>query len=661
MKRANSKDLREFEKNKPASRIVRIIKIIGKCLLFLLFFLGLLSILGAKWYTKYYSDVSIGQLLYHLYAPFEGADTGFIETFLPECLPIPVIGTIIFGVVYILNKKILRGTVNVLTSILLIVASIGTFLFGASCLSTSMHLSSYIENLTSSSDIYEKEYVDPKEVEFTFPTEKRNLIYIFCESMETTYEGSKDGGITDTDYIPELTKLQNENDTFNGGDSAYNGYYVPTSSNWTVAGIVGQTCGTPLTVDSSLGNNITEGEFLPNATSIGDILEQAGYTNEFMCGSDIAFGGRENYLTQHGNYKFFDINYARSNDYVDSDYGVWWGFEDAKLFEFAKSELNTLSSKEEPFNLTLLTVDTHFPNGYTCQDCDDKYDENYSNVMTCSSKKISEFVEWAKTQDWYENTTIVIAGDHKTMDTNWFKNKDTDDYTRKAYYTIINSAVDAKREDSRTVCTYDLFPTTLASLGVTFNSERLGFGTNLYGESATVCEKLGFEVFNDKISIRSDYYINYLFGGRDVTKSLVTEDSSDEEVTETEPALPEYFEGTYDYSTGTTTTYNGQTYGGGSQQYIPVQPSNGEYSGSENSGEAGGGTSTDTGGETGGSGGDTGGTGTDTGGGTGTDTGGETGGNSGGTDTGGDAVTPAPAEPVIVTPEVAVSSEVTTE
>ncbi|MDO4466260.1 MAG: sulfatase-like hydrolase/transferase [Bacillota bacterium] len=594
MKRASSRDLREFKKNKPTSKIITFSRKLFIVLIFVLFFIGLLGFTGAKWYHKYYSDVSIGQLLFHIYAPMDGADTGFIQTFIPECLPIPAIGLLIFSILYLINKKVFKGIVSILVSCLLVIASLGTFVFGAKELSESMHLQSYIESVTTTSNIYEDKYVDPKEVKFTFPTEKRNLIYIFLESMETTYEGKKDGGLTSTDYIPELTKLQNENDTFNGGLAENNGYYVPSSSAWTVAGIVGQTCGTPLTVDSSLSNNITEGDFLPNATSIGDVLKQAGYTNEFMCGSDIAFGGRENYLKQHGDYKFFDLKYARENGYIEPDYSVWWGFEDEKLFDFAKSELDTLSSQEEPFNFTLLTVDSHFPNGYTCKDCKDTYDENYSNVLNCSSKKIDSFISWCKEQPWYENTTIVLAGDHKTMDTNWFQNKDTAGYNRKAYYTIINSAQEMQRKDARQVCTYDFFPTTLASLGIRFDSDRLAFGTNLYGTADTICEEMGFATFNDKISVRSDYYINYLFGGRDVSKPAVSEEPNET----VEPALPEFFEGEYDYHTGITTN-NGQQIGGGTHQYVPPKPQKPkpeEGDGSNKPGDSGDTTDSDTGG-----------------------------------------------------------------
>lgn len=39
----------------------------------------------------------------------------------------------------------------------------------------------------------------------------------------------------------------------------------------------------------------------------------------------------------------------------------------------------------------MLTVDTHFTDGYVCELCQNQYDEQYSNVIACSSRQVSEF------------------------------------------------------------------------------------------------------------------------------------------------------------------------------------------------------------------------------------------------------------------------------
>ena len=108
-------------------------------------------------------------------------------------------------------------------------------------------------------------------------------------------------------------------------------------------------------------------------------------------------------------------------------YLVWWGYEDQKLFEFAKQKVTELAAQPEPFNLTMLTVDTHFEDGYMCEGCPKLYgDDQYSNVMRCSSQQVASFIRWIQQQDFYENTTIVLCGDHPTMDSDYCEDVDSD-------------------------------------------------------------------------------------------------------------------------------------------------------------------------------------------------------------------------------------------
>ena len=82
----------------------------------------------------------------------------------------------------------------------------------------------YWYNVMHPSNIYEKYYVDPSSVNYTFPETKRNLIYIFMESMETTYEDTAHGGYFEESLIPELTELSENNLTFTNGDYSNNGF-----------------------------------------------------------------------------------------------------------------------------------------------------------------------------------------------------------------------------------------------------------------------------------------------------------------------------------------------------------------------------------------------------------------------------------------------------
>ena len=266
-----------------------------------------------------------------------------------------------------------------------------------------------------------------------------------------------------------------------------------------------QTSGLPLTIPIDGNSMNTQESFLPDVTALGDILEDAGYTQTFMIGSDGDFGGRTLYFTDHGNYGIEDYYYFRNLGKFPEDYKVWWGFEDEKLFEYAKEKLTELGQQSQPFNFTMLTVDTHFEDGYTCELCGTEYGENtYANVMACSSRQLSGFIEWIRQQDFYENTTIVISGDHRTMDKDFCADVDSA-YERNVYTAYINSAVQpADPQRRRDYTTFDAFPTTLAGLGVEIEGDRLGLGTNLFSDTMTLTELYGRDRVDSELQKKSE-------------------------------------------------------------------------------------------------------------------------------------------------------------
>lgn len=268
-----------------------------------------------------------------------------------------------------------------------------------------------------------------------------------------------------------------------------------------------QTSGLPLNISIDGNDMDTQDSFFSGIVTLGDILEKEGYSQTLMLGSEAVFGGRELYFTDHGHYDILDYNYAIENGWIPEDYRVWWGFEDEKLFSLAKEKLIDLAAQEEPFNLTLLTVDTHFEDGYVCELCDDKFGDNqYANVMACSSKQVSEFVKWIQQQDFYENTTIVISGDHPTMDSDFCEDID-EAYQRKVYTAYVNADASAGSE-RREFSTFDNFPTTLAALGVDIEGNRLGLGTNLFSNEQTLTEIYGIEKENQELSKNSEFLDN---------------------------------------------------------------------------------------------------------------------------------------------------------
>lgn len=464
-------------------------------------FIAPLLLFSAWWMFRTWKNLTMDELVFHLTGPLEGTNSDIIIEYLLQCMipSILILALTIIGMVIFRKKKffyLLDGVVLVI----FIGLSFGTVYMTAE----KLDVDGYLASQGTYSEFVDNNYVDPAEVSILFPEQKRNLIYIFLESMETTYADIEDGGGFNENVIPELTKTAQENEDFSGEDQAINGAYSMYGTTWTMGAMFAQTSGLPLNISIEANSMDTQESFFSGAITLGDILQEQGYSQRLLIGSDATFGGRRLYFTEHGNYDIVDYQYAVENGWIPEDYYVWWGYEDAYLFEFAKEQLRDLSIQEEPFNLTMLTVDTHFEDGYVCEKCEDTHgDDQYANVTACSSKQIEEFIRWIQEQDFYENTTIVLAGDHLTMDSDFCEDVSYD-YERKTYVSYINSATEPEMNTSRTYTTFDHFPTTLAALGAQIEGNRLGLGTNLFSTEETLVERYGIDYENQELEKRSE-------------------------------------------------------------------------------------------------------------------------------------------------------------
>ena len=483
--------------------LLKILYWVGEILTVFIAGLSVLLALSVRWMFATWTNLSMDELVYHLTAPLDGTNTDMIWDYVRVCA-VPTILVIFFLILILIawRKKekvhLFRGIINLVALVGIIVMLGYTW--------TELGVGDYLKDQNTESKFIEDEYVDPTDVEVVFPEQKRNLIYIFLESMETTYSDVDDGGAFDENVIPELTEIAQTNEDFSGADPKLNGGYSLAGTTWTMGAMFAQTSGLPLNISISANDMDTQDSFFPGVTTLGDILSDAGYTQTLLIGSEAQFGGRKLYFQEHGNYEMEDYSYAIENGLIPSDYKVWWGYEDQKLFEFAKEKLLQLSQGDEPFNLTMLTVDTHFEDGYVCEQCPTEYDTQYSNVMACSSRQVGDFLKWMQQQDFYENTTIVISGDHPTMDSDYCAEIDQEgNYDRRVFTAYINAAAYAQDQQERTYSTFDNFPTTLAALGVQIDGDRLGLGTNLFSGTKTLLEEFGNSKVNAELKKKSEF------------------------------------------------------------------------------------------------------------------------------------------------------------
>ena len=83
-------------------------------------------------------------------------------------------------------------------------------------------------------------------------------------------------------------------------------------------------------------------------------------------------------------------------------------------------------------------------------------------------------------------------------------------YDRVVYNAFINSRVLPVNNKNRVFTTMDMFPTTLAALGISIEGDRLGLGTNLFSSKKTIPEEIGLDNFNKELKKSSDYYYKYI-------------------------------------------------------------------------------------------------------------------------------------------------------
>lgn len=501
----------------PALRILEAIATVALCLLILVAFLCFFAV---AWYVRIYGRIGFDSVIYTLTGGMGGVSTELVENFLiGAALPALLCTVIVILPLFWAGKPLItfRGITlfpirRWVSSLIALVLSLSLILYAA----FQVQLVDYVVNNHRTGLIYPDEYRSPKDVTITFPEQKRNLIYIMLESMETSYLSEDLGGALPYNLIPELTQLAQDNVNFSHNTSVGGFREVPGTS-WTIGAMVGHTAGIPLKVPSGIADWQNgygkEGEFLPGATSLTSILQEQGYYQALMVGSDAGFGGRKTYFETHGIDKIYDLLTAWYDGTVEYGYwNDWWGFEDEILFDYAKKELTAISQQDQPFAFTLLTVDTHHIGGYRCQLCGSDYEESYENAIACSSRQVSEFVQWIMAQPFYENTTIVITGDHCSMDRGYFNRNVPLDYTRHVYNCFINAAATPSQTQNRQFSALDMFPTTLAAMGCTIEGQRLGLGTNLFSAESTLIETMGYDQFCTELSKKSEFYSQNFYG-----------------------------------------------------------------------------------------------------------------------------------------------------
>ncbi len=483
----------------------------------------------SKFIVKNFGEVTIPQILLNV----RTAETSnsllldYIKIAVPYVIKCAIVLFIIFYIAKLVNrfdtfgaffifllKKIKETTASAINFInnkpqtLVLVLLLVVTLYLLKAVDRKLHVFDYLKQEDSS--FVEQNYARLDIGSAIFENNKKqNLILLFAESIE---KGYSDESVYGDNLIKELVELKKE------GVSLY-GYRKTPGGYFTLDGISAQTLGMPLTqlpidINNSKFND-QFGALLSKTPGIFNLLKESGYKTASFSGTSKTFTNKGMFLNVHGiDNPYFKEHWLESGFLLDDKTRGFWDFSDVFLMERFKEYLSK-TEQDKPFAVLFETVDTHFPNGWAPVEY--RKDGGFKDAVRFSSKLIYDFVQWAKTQPWYNDTMIVIVGDHPFQDFNVDFTQFTKKSNNREIYTLfINSKI---KKDIVMGCGYspmDIAPTILHAMGVSFKSaykdrldgNRIGLGTSLLSQEKNLVCQYGVNDLYQKLWQFSSFYQN---------------------------------------------------------------------------------------------------------------------------------------------------------
>ncbi len=324
--------------------------------------------------------------------------------------------------------------------------------------------------------LYEEYYVYP-DSNITAPKSKRNLILIYLESFEQNYTLAEH---YNTNLIPHINALQ----TNNNHSEEYRSF---RGVQYSIAALVATHCGIPLFF---LDNHDMYARtfFLPGAVCFPEILKENNYQTEIIKVADIHFTDTDKFVLNHGYEKALgkDQILAKYSEFSAPQYqGTFNGLTDRALYEVAKKELAEFSP-DKPFFLTLFSLDTHIPGYHLDKACATPY-HDIRDAYMCSDIAVNDFISWLKTSPYWENTTVVILGDHPLP--NRIKTKK---HIKHKIFNVFLNLPDSKKIDNKKIFSaLDIPATLLESINFNLKDHSYGLGRSIFTDVPSLLEKLG--------------------------------------------------------------------------------------------------------------------------------------------------------------------------
>jgi len=287
----------------------------------------------------------------------------------------------------------------------------------------------------------------------------KNLVFVYLESIERAFIDQR----RFPGMMPEMASLAaKESLNFDNIRQAPN-------SGYTYAGVYSSMTGSylvPANIRDGKGN---VSAFGARSISYPQVLRAAGYRQVFMRAAPMEFACMNVLLSRCG----FDETWS-STGWVSS-LGLTaednWGCFDFELFEKAFLKYQTLSESGRPFNLTILTVDTHSPSGRVPPDkslpADLAQDAKLRMAYHNTDAALARFIQRLKESKAWKDTVVVVMNDHLARPC--ALSKDLKPVTdRKMLLFALNAG--EPRAISVKGMTFDVAPTVLDMLGVKHNN-----------------------------------------------------------------------------------------------------------------------------------------------------------------------------------------------
>ena len=247
----------------------------------------------------------------------------------------------------------------------------------------------------------QKNYAKPNAAMFGIAKNK-NIIVIHLESFQQFLINYKLNG---KEVTPFLNSLYNGKETYSFANFFNEVGQGKTSDAETM--LETSTFGLPQgSLFSTLGTDNT----FEAAPAI--LNQQAGYSSAVFHGNIASFWNRDNVYKNFGYQNFFDASFFNTNSNNLTEYGL----KDKLLFHDSVKYLEHL---QQPFYAKFITVSNHFPfvidkqnTTFTKADTSDSSIDNYFVTAHYLDQAVKEFFDYLKKAGLYNNSMIVIYGDH---------------------------------------------------------------------------------------------------------------------------------------------------------------------------------------------------------------------------------------------------------